>query len=185
MELPAYPPQRRTSRPSLLVAALAALATLAACGRVGFEEPAVEGVKDSDPGEVPTGDDPAAPHAYDRCESARRIGLLEPVLMGTVTSAHDDLPSPPGCGDGPEVVLRFTGPARTVDLEVTSTFQGSYIVGQGCPLSITAEFSCAPLFSTLATPMSDVAIDENTYLIVNYVEGAGRDFALEVSDAAP
>ena len=38
------------------------------------------------------------------------------------------------------------------------------IVGQGCPLSITAEISCAPLFSTLATPMTDVAIDDNTYL---------------------
>ena len=161
------------------ISQLAVPLLLTACGRMGFE-PLDEDLQ-QEPGGGGAG---TGAGRYDTCAQARVIAPGDAIITGTLVGARDDLPATGSCGDGPEIMLRFSGAARGLALRVDPAFHGAYAVGTGCPLDPTRTLVCGPLVASALSPTVRLDVDEHTYVILSHSAGAAGGFTLLTGEAA-
>lgn len=117
---------------------------------------------------------------HDRCDTAQLLTPSTQVVSGTTAGAKDDLIAVATCGEGPEVMLRFSSAATNLQLRFDAQFYGAYSVGTGCPTDLTRSFVCGPLLANETTAAISLDVTEETYIILSRTAGAGTDFKVVI-----
>lgn len=151
---------------------------LSACGRLGFsplEEQA----------QIPTNQEGGSAIPGETCATAQRIAPQSDVIVKSTVGAREDVPASAGCGDGPEIVLRFSGSATSFPLRLEADFSGHYAIGQGCPSSASQTMLCGSFEAEQPTSLLSLDVTPDTYVILSNASGASGLVELWLGEAAP
>lgn len=118
------------------------------------------------------------------CSTAQPVKPQAGVISKSTVGAREDVAATAGCGDGPEVVLRFSEGATRFPLRIEADFSGSYAVGRGCPLEGLQTRLCGS-FSDGSTQLLSLDVTADTYLILSNAPGSSGTVELWLGEAAP
>lgn len=146
---------------------------LGACGRLGFDPQA------GDPGADGGGGGDGAAAAGDNCADARDLVIGQPLSNQSIATARDDYIGI-FCGNGPDLVYRFTQPvsADPRELDVLATFDGSIWVTPSCPPTIIG--GCQTFANSLPYQQQSNFTPGTFYIIIDSVGGSGTTFDISV-----
>jgi len=138
---------------------------LGACGRLGFD-PLTD-----DPG----ADGGGAQLAGDNCADARELAIGRPLANESIATARDDYVGI-FCGNGPDMVYRFTQPptADPRELDILATFDGSIWVTPTCPPSFIG--GCQTFATALPYKQQANFTPGTFYIVIDSVGGGGTTF---------
>lgn len=153
---------------------LCAASLLGACGRMGFDP-------HEDESALPPGKGGSA--SGETCATAQVIEPKDDVIVKSTVGAQKDIQGIAGCGEGPEMVLRFSGIASGFPMRIEANFSGTYAVGHGCPLSNSHPLVCGT-FSENQTSTLSLDVTGDTYVILRNAPGAAGIVELALGQAA-